>query len=191
MVLVFGVRASGKLALYLYFNFSGYCDIVISAAALLGVKMPENFDRPYLSRNMTDYWTRWHQSLGYWIRDYLFTPMYKAAATRWSGQAYWLVFPCYLLAFLLAGIWHGNTANFVVFGLLNGLGICIGKLWEMYLVRQRGRKGLKAYLASGPIRFFAIVLTLHFAAFTLLYFPSSVTTTNTMLRVFGYHLMHR
>ena len=72
--------------LFLYFNFSGYCDIVIAGAALVGIKMPENFDRPYLSRNVTDYWTRFHQSLGFWIRDYLFTPMYKALATRWSSQ---------------------------------------------------------------------------------------------------------
>ena len=94
---------------YLYFNFSGYCDCVIAGAALVGVKMPENFDRPYLSRNVTDYWTRFHQSLGFWIRDYLFTPMYKAVASRWTAQANILVFPCYLIAFIIAGIWHGNS----------------------------------------------------------------------------------
>jgi len=114
--------------IYLYFNFSGYCDIVIAGAALVGIKMPKNFDRPYLSRNISDYWTRFHQSLGFWVRDYLFTPMYKSLATRWSQHAHGLVYPCYMVAFIVAGLWHGNSANFFVFGLLHGAGICAGKL---------------------------------------------------------------
>lgn len=168
--------------LYLYFNFSGYCDVAIASAALLGIKLPENFDRPYLSRNVSDYWTRFHQSLGFWIRDYLFTPMYKAAASRWSTHAQWLVFPCYLIAFVLAGIWHGNSMNFAVFGMLHGLGVCTGKLWEYRLVKRRGRKGLKEYLASPIIRAAAIVATLNFVCFTMLFFPNSVGTTVAMLR---------
>lgn len=169
---------------YLYFNFSGYCDVVIAGGALLGYRMPENFDRPYLARNISDYWTRFHQSLGFWIRDYLFTPMYKAAATRWPRRANSLVFPCYIVAFLLAGVWHGNTMNFAVFGLLHGIGICVGKLWENYLVKRRGRKGLKEYLASKPIRFVAIVLTLHYVALTMLFFPISLTDAMTILQNF-------
>ena len=168
--------------LYLYFNFSGYCDVVIAAAALLGIKLPENFDRPYLSRNVSDYWTRFHQSLGFWIRDYLFTPMYKAAATRWTSSAAMLVFPCYLVAFVLAGIWHGNSLNFVVFGLLHGFGVCAGKLWENHLIKKKGRKGLREYLASWPRRIAAIVVTLNFVAFTMLFFPVNVRTTIEMLR---------
>lgn len=176
--------------IYLYFNFSGYCDVVISGAALLGIKMPENFDRPYLSRNVSDYWTRFHQSLGFWIRDYLFTPMYKAAATRWSDWAQWLVFPCYLIAFIVAGVWHGNSFNFLVYGLLHGLGICAGKLWEMYLIKQRGRKGFKAYLASPGIRIAAIMLTLNFVSFTMLFFPGSVRMAMDILRNFADHIIH-
>jgi D-alanyl-lipoteichoic acid acyltransferase DltB (MBOAT superfamily) len=167
--------------LYLYFNFSGYCDVAIAGAFLVGIKMPENFQRPYLSRNVIDYWTRFHQSLGFWIRDYLFTPLYKAAATRWSGQAKWLVFPCYLIAFVLAGVWHGNTLNFAVFGLLHGCGVCVCKLWEYYLLKRGGRKGLKAYLASRPIHVAAIVVTLHFICFTMLFFPGSVGSVRTTL----------
>ena len=174
--------------LYLYFNFSGYCDIVIAAAALVGIKMPENFDRPYLSRNVTDYWTRFHQSLGFWIRDYLFTPMYKALATRWPERANVLVFPCYFVAFIFAGIWHGNSMNFVVFGLLHGGGVCAGKLWEYWIIQRRGRKGLKAYLASRPIEFAAIVLTLHFVAITMLFFPQSVGTAMTIVHNFVHYM---
>ena len=128
--------------LYLYFNFSGYCDMVIAAAALVGIQMPENFDRPYLSRNMIDFWTRWHRTLGFWVRDYLFMPMYKAVAERWSRQAAVLVFPCYFLAFFLAGVWHGSTLNFAVFGVLHGGGVAAAKLWEVQVVRRIGRRDL-------------------------------------------------
>jgi len=173
--------------IYLYFNFSGYCDVVIAAAALVGIQMPENFDRPYLSRNMIDFWTRWHRTLGLWIRDYVFMPMYKAVAERWSRQTAVLVFPCYFLAFFLAGVWHGSTLNFAVFGVLHGGGVAAAKLWEVQVVRRVGRKGLKHYLASSPIRAAAIFLTLNYFAFTLLFFPHDLSTTRIVLG----HLFHR
>jgi D-alanyl-lipoteichoic acid acyltransferase DltB (MBOAT superfamily) len=173
---------------YLYFNFSGYCDVVIAGAALLGVQLPENFDRPYLSRNMLDYWTRFHRSLGFWIRDYLFMPLYKAVAERWNSQAAPLVFPCYFVAFVLAGVWHGSTLNFLVFGILHGCGVSVVKLWEFYIVKRRGRKGLKEYLASQPIRFAAIALTLNFVSFTMLFFPHDVSVTRAILSSFWHRV---
>ena len=62
---------------YVYFNFAGYCDIVIGSAALLGFTHQENFDRPYVARNLIDFWHRWHISLSMWIRDYVFMSSYK------------------------------------------------------------------------------------------------------------------
>ncbi|HEX9595783.1 MAG TPA: MBOAT family O-acyltransferase, partial [Anaerolineales bacterium] len=101
---------------YVYFNFAGYCDIVIAGASLAGLKVPENFNRPYVARNMIDFWTRWHMSLTFWIRDYIFTPIYMGIARRWPAKAGGLAFLCYFLALFLAGVWHGATWNFVVFG---------------------------------------------------------------------------
>jgi D-alanyl-lipoteichoic acid acyltransferase DltB (MBOAT superfamily) len=175
--------------IYLYFNFSGYCDVVIAAAALVGMHMPENFDRPYLSRNLIDYWTRFHRSLGFWIRDYLFTPLYKPLASRWSEWSGFLVFPCYFIAFVLAGVWHGSTNNFAVFGALHGIGVSTAKGWENVLIKAGGRKGLKKYMASGPIRILAIVLTLNFVSFTMLFFPNSTHDAVTMLREFARRMM--
>jgi alginate O-acetyltransferase complex protein AlgI len=159
--------------IYLYFNFSGYCDVVIAAAALVGMRMPENFERPYLSRNVNDYWQRFHRSLGLFIRDYLFLPLYTSLTRRWMGLASLLVFPCYFVAFVLAGLWHGSTTNFAVFGALHGIGISAGKIWENVVIRFWGRKGLKGYLASTPIRILAIVVTLNFVSFTMIFFPNS------------------
>ncbi|HUE15096.1 MAG TPA: MBOAT family O-acyltransferase [Planctomycetaceae bacterium] len=71
----------------LYFNFSGYTDAAIGSAQLLGFKLPENFNRPYLARNVLDFWNRWHMSLTHWIRDYIFMASYKAAATKYPRWA--------------------------------------------------------------------------------------------------------
>ena len=161
--------------LYIYSNFSGYCDIVIAGAALLGIKLPENFDRPYLSRNILDFWTRWHRTLGLWIRDYLFTPMYKSIAERNPSRAPSLAFACYFVAFVVAGIWHGIALNFLIFGLLHGAGASATKLWETFLIKKRGRPFLKRYMQSRPVRIAAIVVTLHYAAFTMLFFSGSLT----------------
>jgi alginate O-acetyltransferase complex protein AlgI len=171
--------------IYLYFNFSGYCDVVIAGAALVGLRMPENFDRPYLSRNVGDYWTRFHRSLGFWIRDYLFMPLYRPLARRWNNRAGLLVFPCYFVAFLLAGAWHGTTNNFVVFGALHGIGISVAKIWENILIKLGGRKVLKSYKASTPIRIMAIVLTINFVSFTMLFFPNSVRDALTIVHEFA------
>src|ERR1019366_119321 len=80
---------------YLYLNFSAYCDIVIAGALFFGMKLPENFDQPYLARNVIDFWTRFHRTLGFWIRDYVFLPLYKGVAERWPQRADSLAFLCY------------------------------------------------------------------------------------------------
>ncbi len=167
---------------YIYFNFSGYCDMVIGGASLFGVKMPENFDRPFLSRNMIEYWTRWHRTLGFWIRDYVFTPMYKAIAGRWPHKAASLAFLCYFVALFLTGIWHGSTWNFVIFGLLNGIGVAAAKLWENHLIRRGGRQGLRNYLHSRVIRVGAVMANFHYVCLTILFFPSDLAGTFQLLK---------
>ena len=125
-----GARAAWTLALmlycyifFLYANFSGYCDLVIAAGSLLGYKIPENFNYPFLARNILDYWSRWHITLGHWIRDYLFTPIYKGGATRFPAHTSAVAVFGYFVAFTVAGVWHGSTWNFLVYGLLHGIGI--------------------------------------------------------------------
>jgi alginate O-acetyltransferase complex protein AlgI len=155
---------------FIYFNFSGYCDIVIAFGRLIGLPVPENFDRPYISRNMIDFWTRQHRTLSFWIRDYLFTPMYMGCTERWPAYATWFVFLCYFVAFFLAGIWHGSTVYFLIFGLLQGIGVSATKIWEQTLIWRCGRDGWKRYLRSPTIRIAAIVITLNFVCFAHIFF---------------------
>jgi D-alanyl-lipoteichoic acid acyltransferase DltB (MBOAT superfamily) len=168
---------------YVYFNFAGYCDIVIAGASLFGIRVPENFDKPYLARNMIDFWNRWHRSLTFWIRDYVFTPLYMFIARRWPAIAGSSVFACYFIALFLAGVWHGATWNFVVFGLLNGAGVAAAKVWENILIARGGRQGLKAYLASRPIRWIAGIATINFVCVTQVFLrPGSEDNVIFVLR---------
>jgi D-alanyl-lipoteichoic acid acyltransferase DltB (MBOAT superfamily) len=160
--------------LSIYFNFSGYCDIVIAGASLLGLHLPENFNRPYLSRNVIDYWTRWHMTLTNWIRDYIFMPLYKLGMERQVMKPHRLGYACFFVALFLAGVWHGSSWNYAVFGLIHGSGVTMTKMWEERILRRKGRAGLREYLKSMPIRIAAIVLTLNFVCFAFLFFPTDL-----------------
>lgn len=169
---------------YIYFNFSGYCDIVIAGARLFGIKMPENFDQPYFARNMIDFWNRFHRTLSHWIRDYIFMPLYKGALERRPTQAEPLSILFLFVALFLAGLWHGSTINWVVYGALNGLGVAAAKLWEIILVKRRGRAGLREYMNSRIILVIAVIANMHFVCLTCLFFAEDMHRTLKAVGVF-------
>lgn len=159
---------------YVFFNFAGYCEIVIGAASLFGLKLPENFNRPFFARNMIDYWMRWHITLSIWIRDYVFTPLFTALVRRRRESAQSFAMLCYFVALFLAGVWHGASLNFIVFGLLNGVGVAAAKLWETRILKSGGRAGLRSYLQSRRVRSVAMVANFHFACLTMMFFTPNL-----------------
>ena len=108
-------------AVQIFCDFSGYTDIATGAAALLGVRLSKNFDRPYASLTLGDFWRRWHISLSGWFRDYVYIPLggSKKGSVRTAVNL--------LIIFLLSGLWHGAAWHFVVWGLLHGLLVVIGR----------------------------------------------------------------
>lgn len=107
------------VALRILLDFSGYSDIAIGFARLLGVQLPENFNWPYLARNLQDFWQRWHISLSSWIRDYIYIPL---GGSRHGTPRRVLNG---LIAFGLCGLWHGAAWNFVVWGIFHGVGLAL------------------------------------------------------------------
>jgi alginate O-acetyltransferase complex protein AlgI len=103
----------------LYFDFSGYSDMAIGLALTFGFKFKENFNYPFIAQNMSDFWRRWHISLSTWILDYLYTPL--SISTRFWGK-FGTIFSLNI-AFFLAGLWHGASWNFAIFGMLNGIAL--------------------------------------------------------------------
>jgi len=105
------------MGLWLYWDFAGYSDIAIGAAALMGYRVPENFDRPYLSRNLVEFWRRWHITLSEWIRSRVFL---KLSGRRPSTRR---ICAAAVVSMLLCGAWHGPRAGFLIWGLWHGLGV--------------------------------------------------------------------
>ena len=109
-------------AFQIYFDFSGYSDMAIGLGRMLGIEFLENFDRPYVSRSITEFWRRWHISLSNWMREYLYVPL--GGNRKGRGRTYlnlWIVF-------LISGFWHGAAWNFVAWGAFHGFFLCLDKL---------------------------------------------------------------
>ena len=106
----------------LYFDFSGYTDIAIGAAYLLGFRLPPNFDAPYTARSVTEFWQRWHMSLSFWFRDYVFLPLASALRARDPGKnAGHARSVSLVVTMTLVGLWHGATLPFVLWGVYQGV----------------------------------------------------------------------
>ena len=108
------LAAAIGFAVVIYADFSGYTDIAIGVAKLLGIQFPENFDRPYTARSIAEFWRRWHMTLSRWLRDYLYIPLggNRGSASRTSVNLF--------LTMLLGGLWHGAAWTFVVWGGYHG-----------------------------------------------------------------------
>lgn len=161
-VLYFWLYAAAYL-LHVYFDFSGYSDMAIGLGRVFGFRFPENFDYPYISGSITEFWRRWHMSLGSWFRDYLYIPL---GGNR-AGRARWLL--NIFIVWMATGFWHGAAWNFVVWGLMFAVLLVIEKLWLLKLL-ERSR-----VLSHLYVLFF---LTLSFVVFD----ASSMTGALTYIR---------
>jgi len=118
-------------AFQIYFDFSGYTDIAIGLGRLLGIKLPENFNAPYLKPNLTQFWNNWHMTLTQWFRAYFFNPVTRALR---SGKKPLpipaIIFVTQVATMVLIGLWHGVTLNFMAWGLWHGLGLFVHNRWS-------------------------------------------------------------
>lgn len=135
----FEVRGSGWMwllvlafAARIYFDFSGYTDMALGLARWFGIYPPENFAAPYLKPNITQFWNSWHMSLSAWFRTYWFNPVLRALRARklpmWS-----IVGICHLSTMVLIGLWHGVTANFVIWGAWHAVGLFAHNRWTEFV----------------------------------------------------------
>ncbi|MGZ3687350.1 MAG: MBOAT family O-acyltransferase [Bdellovibrionota bacterium] len=108
----------------IFLDFSAYSDIAIGVAGLLNIRLPENFSFPYLARDLSDFWRRWHISLSTWIRDYVYILLGGNRVPAWRK------FANLMAAMLLCGLWHGGSSHFALWGLIHGLGLVAVHLWR-------------------------------------------------------------
>ncbi|MFY0644476.1 MAG: MBOAT family protein [Bacteroidia bacterium] len=158
-------------SIQIYCDFSGYSDMAIGLAALMGFKLPINFNSPYKAQNITDFWRRWHISLSTWLRDYLYISM--GGNRRGKIRMYFNL----MMTMLLGGLWHGAATKFIIWGGLHGVALAFHKLWMKYVKISWG--GFGKVLAG--------LLTFHFVVFCWLYFRAAdVPTVKLMLQSIAY-----
>lgn len=161
---------------YLYLNFAGYCDVAIGVGSLMGIRPPENFDRPFLATNISDFWLRQHRSLTLWLTDYIFSPLYKVmlGAPGFSSRPLLAANVCLIATMLVSGLWHGTTLSFLVFGMLHGAFLIIYRTWDATVVGWIGRPRVRQWRQRWDVRLSGIVLTFHAAAFAFVFFRLDV-----------------
>ncbi len=155
--------------LWIYLDFSAYSDLAVGIGRLMGVHTPENFDRPYVARNMIDFWDRWHISLSQWIRRNLFIPIQLSLARRTGGKRSLLIATfAFTVSFLLCGLWHGISWPFFAWGAMHALGLVVTNAYRHWLTKRLGRKGVRAYKEKLIYRLLAQFGTFQYVAFSLL-----------------------
>lgn len=156
-------------AIKIYADFSGYTDVAIGSAKLFGYELPKNFDAPYTSANLQEFWHRWHISLSTWLRDYLYIPL---GGSRGST---FLTYRNLMITMVLGGLWHGASWNFVIWGTLHGGALAVNRAW------QRRRNAKPQPQAFTPARLLAIVATFHFVCFAWIFFRAPTFAHATLL----------
>ncbi|RJP55001.1 MAG: hypothetical protein C4557_02125 [Anaerolineaceae bacterium] len=174
-------------AFQIYFDFSGYTDIALGIAQLLGIKLPENFASPYLKPNLTQFWNNWHMTLTQWFRAYFFNPI-----TRWLRS--WqkpMSIPMMILltqvaTMLLIGFWHGVIWNFTLWGVWHGLGLFIHNRWND-MTKAKAAAWATTSTKQAILNISGILLTFHFVAIGWIFFAlsSPVTSWQVIQKLLG------
>ena len=160
--------------LFLYCNFSGFCDMAIGAAGLIGIPVAENFQNPFAARNVKDFWNRWHITLSLYMRDVVFSPLSRFLA-RILGPAHvnHAIALTIIAVFLLIGVWHGVGWNYAAFGAVHAAGVVANHYYTLGLKKWLGRDAFKSYNTNPWIKAVAIGLTFSYVAASLFFFANT------------------
>jgi alginate O-acetyltransferase complex protein AlgI len=172
-------------ALYFYFDFSGYTDLAIGSARLLGFNLPENFNLPFLKKNIQQLWANWHMSLTGWLTDYVYWPLVRKMRSMDFLRQHPLVISntAIIITFFLCGAWHGESVNFILWGLYHGIGIAIVNVYQKWKRQVRNALALK-YFASRLSYAVGVFLTFNFFAMGLLFLVDSRQVAAVVQRFF-------
>jgi alginate O-acetyltransferase complex protein AlgI len=171
---------------YVYLDFSGYSDMAIGSAKLVGIHLPENFDWPFFRRNLQQFWAHWHMSLSTWLMEYIYWPLARKGrhieGLRRKPVTNSNI--CILVTFVMCGVWHGESINFFIWGTYHGLGLALLNVyshWEKTYAPTAWRKFMNtsrlAYIGS-------TLITLQYVAFGFLLFASDLDRLQQFLSLF-------
>jgi alginate O-acetyltransferase complex protein AlgI len=180
--------AQAAFLVHLFFNFSGYTDVVIGTGYLVGLNLPENFDRPWLSTSFLDFWSRWHMTMSNWFKAYVFNPLLLFLFERWPDarltEIHGLI--AFFITFFLVGLWHGPTTAFIICGLLLGLGASVNHVYRTYLRRWLGKSRFDRLCADPRYMLACAILGLAYICFSVT--PLWMTFEEILTVVHALHL---
>jgi alginate O-acetyltransferase complex protein AlgI len=178
-------------AIKIYADFSGYSDVAIGSAKLFGYELPKNFDAPYTSADLQEFWRRWHISLSTWLRDYLYVTLGGNRGSTWK------TYRNLMLTMVLGGLWHGASWNFVIWGALHGGALAVNRAWqrarkpkptpvgqEPYRTNPLVERGAEIRPAPQPFtpgRAVAVLATFHFVCFAWIFFRAPTFAHATLM----------
>jgi alginate O-acetyltransferase complex protein AlgI len=179
------VAAAALWFVYLYFNFSGYMDVVIGAGRIAGIQIPENFNQPFRANSFLQFWNRWHMTLSFWFRTYIFSPLfktlYKAAPQVGARSAQASLFA----TFLLVGAWHGTTWSFVICGVILGCGAVVNDAYQHAMNSRLGKKRMREINARFAYQCLCFGLTFAFLSVAFIPFWMPEREYFTFVRFFA------
>jgi D-alanyl-lipoteichoic acid acyltransferase DltB (MBOAT superfamily) len=160
------IIATYAYAFQIYMDFSGYTDMALGSALVFNINLTQNFNSPYLSTSVSEFWRCWHISFSRWILDYIFEPLQMS----FRNMGKWGTILALMLTFLIAGIWHGVNSTFIVFGFIHGIYLSASFIYRPY--QKRFHKALKIEKTM-PLKVWQIFVTFNLICFTLIFFRSS------------------
>ena len=164
------ILATYAFAFQVYCDFSGYADIAIGAARVMGFQLQENFQQPYYAQSIVDFWRRWHISLYNWLRDYIFYPVSRALhRSRISSKSILILIIPPMLTMLASGLWHGTAWTFIIWGALHGLFMVVSVAWSRWTNRMQLPFALPSRMATG----LKIVATFNLVCFAWIFFRAN------------------
>jgi alginate O-acetyltransferase complex protein AlgI len=174
-------------SLRIFFDFSGYTDIAIGLGRLLGVRLPENFDSPYLKPNITRFWNSWHMTLTQWFRSYFFNPLTRAMRSSSKPLPESIaIFVSQVSTMILIGMWHGITSGFLLWGIWHGVGLFLHNRWSNW-VRSRMPDWGSSGFGGAALKCSGIFITFNFVSLGWLFFnlQDPAAAWRTILFLFG------
>lgn len=164
LTFISGIEYMYVYTLYLFFDFAGYSNLAIGTSYILGIKAPENFNKPFLAKNMKEFWERWHMSLSKWFGDYIFSRfVLNVMRNRWIHKRSTAARVGFMVTMTTMGIWHGLTIYYILYGLYQGIALA---LTDKYLKSKAHRRHLK----SPHYTLISRIICFHTVAFGLLLF---------------------
>ena len=150
---------------YLFFNFAGYSSMAIGTGYLLGIQMPENFNQPFLSVDMKDFWSRWHISLSTWLRDYLYSLfVMKSLKQKRFSNPRTASYLGYVLNMMAMGVWHGLQPQYLLYGVYHSALMCLNEVLDLHC------KPFRSFKTHGAGQVVCVLVTFHLFSFGLLIF---------------------